>query len=902
MKITRLKLVNFIGIKNGLGKDEIEIVFPNNNKIITMFVGKNGSGKSTIMSQLTPFKDSFDDRKNLILPDKEGIKEIDIENDSHIYKIKHVYGKISSSFISEDGVELNENGGVRTFEDIILQKFKLSKEYFKIGKVGSNTTNFIQFTTTQRKIYISTFVEAVQKFLDSFDIVSKKSKFYENQIKQIGNDLKKFGESETITAQINENENNLKTTEAAITESTQASIKLNVEIDDLRNKISDYNYAERKELLNEKKKTWKNNQILTETFKSLQISYSEEDLAKEIEKETLSEQTITNELNDKNIELATLNSNKINADNNIIKAQSQLSDKEAVDLTSLKESIDKYNNVKTLFDKKLSENKLLQYIKDNENKIPVFIDSFKNFMSAIISDYSVLVDYNIEKNIRNIDVVFADDFDTLFGNYIININNALASNRALLESTLQEQSAKSANLSQLDILNKRPAECSIDICPFISNALKYRNLPEELEKLDKKVTELKSNIDVEEKELEKTNDLKIVFSNVRKMYGSLLPRENLIYQVFTKKYGSIYDFTKLTKNDLEKAFYDMVSLIEKYLSHVLKYNTMCNKLSVDEIKYAKYEESEKNRLYFESELKKLKEDNETNNNSIKLCSAKINELSAELSKVTERKTNLINYQNSLKENKTLDQEILLLENELSIYENNSKSLNNKSNEKNVIDDKITNLISIKNNINGKLTSLRAAELTVNNLKENMKSVTESFNDVDLVKDALNPKSGIPLIFIQSYLDSTEFIANELLNIAYNGKFEIKFVPTSTDFFIQVRSGNNIIEDIKLASQGEIALTTISISLALIERALGKFNILYLDEIDGPLDSDNRKSFIDILNKQIEKLNLEQIFVISHNNAFENCEMNLVLLEGNNINKDDQVFMNNKEIIFDADSL
>ena len=80
MRILRLKLVNFIGIKNGMGKDEIEISFPEDENTITMLLGKNGSGKSTIVSQLTPFKDTFDDRKDPIVPGKDGLKEIDISN------------------------------------------------------------------------------------------------------------------------------------------------------------------------------------------------------------------------------------------------------------------------------------------------------------------------------------------------------------------------------------------------------------------------------------------------------------------------------------------------------------------------------------------------------------------------------------------------------------------------------------------------------------------------------------------------------------------------------------------------------------------------------------------------------------------------------------------------------
>ena len=164
MRIVRLKLVNFIGIKHGLNEDEIEIVFPENGNAFTMLNGGNGSGKSTIQSQLHPFKESFDDRKELIIPGTIGIKEIDILHNGSLYEIKHIYDKTTASFIKKDGEELNENGKVRTFEDVVANELEVTKDYFKIGKIGSNTDNFVQFSTSQRKSYISNFVQEVEKY------------------------------------------------------------------------------------------------------------------------------------------------------------------------------------------------------------------------------------------------------------------------------------------------------------------------------------------------------------------------------------------------------------------------------------------------------------------------------------------------------------------------------------------------------------------------------------------------------------------------------------------------------------------------------------------------------------------------------------------------------------------
>ena len=183
------------------------------------------------------------------------------------------------------------------------------------------------------------------------------------------------------------------------------------------------------------------------------------------------------------------------------------------------------------------------------------------------------------------------------------------------------------------------------------------------------------------------------------------------------------------------------------------------------------------------------------------------------------------------------------------------------------------------------------------LNKQIKELNKSYANLKLVKDALDPKSGIPLVFIQAYLGKTELIANELLNLAFNGEFEIHFHSSAKDFFIEVRTGENYKADIKLASQGEIALTTISISLALIEQSIGNFNILSLDEIDASLDSNNREAFISILNSQINKLGIEQVFIISHNNAFDSVPMNIIALHGSEEKTMNTNFMDNKTIIY-----
>ena len=56
----------------------------------------------------------------------------------------------------------------------------------------------------------------------------------------------------------------------------------------------------------------------------------------------------------------------------------------------------------------------------------------------------------------------------------------------------------------------------------------------------------------------------------------------------------------------------------------------------------------------------------------------------------------------------------------------------------------------------------------------------------------------------------------------------------------------------------------ALSFAISTGASSKYNILLLDEIDSGLDEKNRSAFMVMLDRQMEKLQAEQVFMISHN--------------------------------------
>ena len=907
MFISRLYLKNFIGIKSGLGLDEIEINFPKNGKAVTMIRGGNGSGKSTILSMLTPFKKSFDERDKLILDGVDGIKEIDFEDNGHTYKIKHIIPGPGSktpaaSFISKDGVEQNDAGKVTLFEEYVKDEFKVGKEYFKVGKLGANIENFVNLTPGDRKLYIATFVEAVQKYLNAYKIVSDKYKLNEQQITQINNDLKKLENIDDLQKSIKENEELLVSTEATITELTKKIYKTEAEINKISKDMALINYSEAKSTLQIKTASLKKNYQINEKFNKCYEPLTIDECNNKVNEVTDKLNKLLSDKTTTDTDIQVENKKILEIDNELIKINSQLDGKSVIDLDSLQKETEEYKAKVNKYKEKLDSDELVSKLYNSDKSVN-YLDSFKSFITTLLSNHDVLVKCSIEPDKTNGSLFLSPNFQEIYNAYSKSMAASIGNNRTLLEETNAEYNKKCANSDKLEILEKRPANCTNDSCPFICDALLYKNLPSELELLEEKISAVKKSIESNEIELDNLRDIKAAYLLVINAFKRLSPRENIVYQYFVNKYGKIQDLISIPYNTLNTYFAETCEKIETIISENNDYIENKSELEKRTLLWSSQIESESVRLYFENEkTQQLQLKSEAGIRKGELTT-KLAELNTDIDKTRTLLTDLNDYLTSLVETDQLEKDVDDLNNTISVYENLLSEKAAATEAKNELESQLKEVQTQKDELSKKIPSLKAVEITINQLNDNLTELNKTFTNYSNVKDALSPKSGIPLIFIQSFLDSTESIANELLNIAYGGKFEIKFIPTAKDFFIQVKMEKDnqdiVIEDIKIASAGERALTTISISLALVERAIGDYNIMYLDEIDGSLDSKYRDSFIDILDKQIEKLGLEQVFVISHNKSFDTCSANLILLKGNDVDKNDSVYMSNKEIIYEA---
>lgn len=323
MRITYLYAENMQGIKVGTGLDKIEINFEGSeSNIFNLLIGNNGSGKTSILSLLHPFRDTFDGRT----PVREGIKaykEIHITDSKNLYVIKHTW-KPNKSYILKNNEELNESGSIKLFNQIVKDELGIDGEYFRIARIGSNVTNFIEYTSGMRKTYIGNFLPYIDDYLQAYEISKKKYSTLNKDLSNIGNQLDKFRDIDTIRELVDTIDKNIKTLEDNIDKYKSKKIKLESKLDNLKVLFKSENnidFDDIDDILDEYDEICNSNKVLLNKYKkkrkqiSDKYNIEEDELKKHknllsfIEDENESQKEIQREINTLDTKIQILNLN-----------------------------------------------------------------------------------------------------------------------------------------------------------------------------------------------------------------------------------------------------------------------------------------------------------------------------------------------------------------------------------------------------------------------------------------------------------------------------------------------------------------------------------------------------------------------------------------------------------------
>ena len=108
----------------------------------------------------------------------------------------------------------------------------------------------------------------------------------------------------------------------------------------------------------------------------------------------------------------------------------------------------------------------------------------------------------------------------------------------------------------------------------------------------------------------------------------------------------------------------------------------------------------------------------------------------------------------------------------------------------------------------------------------------------------------------------------------------QFVINDHEFRIPGMGIGLLNDDISSMSTSETCMISMILSFAILQQASTDYNILILDEIDGGLDTHNRLTFLNVLEELINMLNVEQCFIISHNDEINLKDCDIIMLKSN----------------------
>lgn len=892
MKINRLKLVNFKGIERGLSTNCIEIDFTKTDKQLIFLLGENGSGKSTIMSCLTPFSETFDNRSSLAIEGGVATKEIDIQVNEYLYKIIHRYEpRKNKSFITRidlnTGEEtiLNPQGNVSAFPAIIEEELGITKEFFMLSRIGSQANNFIDLNTSERKKFIGNLTPSIEPYLALGKPVTEKLTSINREIKFCSDELGKYNqeEIERELASLSLTENTLHQSMSRVVEERSKLVADfgEFDVDKARIIIKEYlNNSDLKYALKQK-----SNKFDMMKIDTININNT----IKTIEDLTEKKASLQSDLN-----VIMYKYNDIKIKGKELEGKLKHDHKDIADL-------EKFNSK---YNQELEEN--LAYKKDLESKYGSL-----DHIEEKLQDVQVLARMSSNLDlIRHIDMEVRGEDNPVRGEYFGEILDRDEEDLASLERSLMYATGSKDLVIQLNtLLDTYQGDNTTDFYVAVSTLVGNIPLSEDsVTQLQEEIKSLKESVNTSYKLIKEDEKLVKIITDIKNKY-LLTDKDIKSLNNIGLKVKSLSDLITLVQEDaLNPTEYALNKTVE--LNNAKKLFDECN------TDIALIERNINDSVKLLNETITIINDNQIINEQIDKLAVEFDSTKKEIHTIQDEIKRIENeiglnkelkeYREAYDENlKEIERFALILESkkegydkatsQMAEYENFTAKLNQFNRE---YDDLNNSLKSVQDTI----IELKSKLKLVDSYNERIGAVVEDKAKLEIIKDSIDIRTGIPLILVGDYLSSIKNTANQLLEMAFGDKFNIEFNISDKEFSIPVLSGGReVASDVTLCSQGEVSLVKTALSLAIIIKAIegasNKYNIVYLDEIDSELDKSKKTIFIEIINQLLSRLRSEQCFVITHNDNFDTAPAGLVLLSESAFDIDNVSLINNKDILW-----
>ena len=824
MRVTYIRLDNVAGLLAGSDRDSLEISFDQAmNKIISI-QGRNGIGKTVLISSIHPFSyvTSLDERSTLpyIKRGKDGYKEIHYIDGDDTYVIKHYFKATKDthsvkSYFIKNGTELNESGNVSSFNALVETHFGLTQEMMRLIRIGTNVNSFISLTPAKRKEYIGKLIDEINGFLMVY--------------KKVTEDIR------VVKALVQVNSTNLYN--CHITDIVVEEDKLDKITHDIKKRSSERDKIVSK--IAKIKTLMQSNDIdqLRQRYQELD-SAIKEFLKVEESSKSLGNVTMDDLMKKRNLASSELLDAKsqVNSYRMMIDTMMARLDKLEVTIQKISSEHDLHTLMNTIQELKQNIAGVSPYVRDFQVKNAHYDDvadviaklrSLNQIGQMILSlgKKPLEIYLKLRKDNMNIDKWLTDQAKR----NISRINQSDV--RSLMDQVFQGETIITPN-----------CVTEFNDCPY------YR--------FSELVTKIYDDMSKDVIDDETLRYIRVIHNNTMTVENELFGIRDVVLPEYVK--ASLTIDTAIDRIKTSYSFFDLGPIME--FSTIVKeyelYASWLKQLAQYEDQVAIYQKAgveaqlqEKDSIT--EQIKDLRNKLQTAMDDVKRAESKMDQIDSEILLITKRDEARRNHS--------------VYSSELKSIKSKLEPLEHANDERRELEYELKQLTSTLEMMRGQERALQNKIAEYHKLVDERVKLDQMNKDLTSIQLSVGTKKGIPVFYMKNYLQRIQTMANDLLNLIYQGDFQLaNFNVTPDTFEVPYVKNGWKLPDIKYASQSELALATMALSFALSHKASAHYNILLLDEIDAGLDEHNRASFMRMLYMQMDMIHAEQVFIISHN--------------------------------------
>lgn len=880
MRFLYAKLSGYVGIYNGLGLENIEIDFTRCQNKICVVIGPNGCGKSTLLNALNILPDGNEN----FVPSLPASKQLRLFDEGVIYDIfiNHpLDGKgnrsVTKVSIQKNGIELNPNGNVSSYKDIIFNEFDLDSNFITLTHLSSDDRGLADKKPAERKKFLASITSSLEAYNGIYKNLNKKGNVYKSYINGLTGKINNIGDKTS-----------LRTTFGSLAKRRE---ELNNQIEEIKSKIVQ---QQTMAAMNDPNGELRNKYLqLEQRINSLESSFN-------VSKANFDRYCSSNSISEKTVESITAKRSELES------LKSEYDKSLELGKANLSIIINDIKNINENIDKdKIRINKLEQEVTpDLTNQLNTTKEKLdlieKDFGSIGLSDPMELTQDNIQQAIQTVNI-FIETLDYIYENLdenklpefidIVktgeNIHSIIGKNTQKIESLKQDLEGINREIKQLSEdmivvidLEKRPIKCKIDSCPFLENSTKI------LKKYNVKTVEnCKTLIDSNINKL--TTEAKIYDKKIQSytLYGKDL-QEFISHSTYLDKVRTLIE--------ANQSIFNKIGMI----TPLLDFNAILDRISVGD-RFNEFRDI-KNLNYISNDIieyktlskvyENLSIEYKANQNNIKA----LDEYKQELEQLADTLTHKYEERDTqAKDNQFVQSVIEKTRLNIEVLDKALKDLEELNNLSKSLEETKIQYVEIQKQFEGSADSIRVVhelegqrtklDMELKPIEEQMRSIeakllllenyeveyaeySEKYNMINVLKKHSSPTAGgIQTFFMNLYMGKTLELANQLLGMIFQGQYQLlDYVITPDEFRMPFVGSGLIVDDITSGSTSQVCIMGMIINLSLLNQASTKFNITRLDEIDGGLDYNNRAVFMQILQQVIDILGIEQLFIISHN--------------------------------------